>query len=744
MSFPFNHSWNRLVVATLLCAVQIAPLVGSETRQVNYEKYEDFVRGKANGVTLTQEGTITLSPTLKKIADLASPFLWDCIFDREGNLYVSAGEKARVWKITPSGEVKEFYSGEETNIFAMAINSKDELFIATSPQGKVLKLGKDGAATVYFSCPEKNIFALLFDDDDHLYVATGDKGIIYKVTAENKSEVFFDSDEPNIVSLAWDKTKKLLAGSQGTGLLYRINTADQSSYVLLSSGQKEVKKIAVTPEGIIYAVILDGVGENKTPEPTPAVPNTFPFNQQGQDSSTPAAATPPAAIISGGEGGPGQAETGAAGKGGSSELYIITPDDLSQKIWTSKFTAHSLSIRKENALVGTGDDGYLFEIDPRGRANLLLKIPSSQITRITSKPDGQLYLTGSNLGAIWSLSSAKAGEGIYESEVFNAKLFVNWGVIRVESTIPTGTSVSVFSRSGNTPSSDKSWSVWKPLDQGRITSPNSQYLQFKLVLKGDPLSPEIDDVHLFYQPFNLPPQISDVTIIPSSLLPFPIQINAPGMTPAMIAAQISGMQVNRNYAPPNPENGQPDMIMPQAPKQLGAPPRGLHFAFWKASDPNQDNLLYEVLYQMPGDQSWRRLAEKLDAPLFAWDSTGWPDGNYLIKIIANDSLSNPPSEVKTAEDISRQFRIDNTSPVLKDLKVNGQQAAFIVADQLSVLKSVTASINGIDYFPIAPAEGILDAPAKSFNYTAPNGVNRVFIRMEDVEGNIGAAKIDFK
>ncbi len=732
---------QKFAVFLAICAVLLSSVSAVETQKVSYEKYEDFVNGKASGVSLTSEGSIRTAPALKEFSTLASAFLWDAVFDRDGNLFVSAGDKAKVWKITPDGKAVEFFTSEDTNVFALAINSKGEIFIATSPDGKVLKLDKEGKSSVFFEPKQKNIFALLFDSNDNLFVATGDKGVIYKVSPDGKGEVFYDSDEPNIVSLAWDKDKNLLAGSQGTGLLYRIDPSGKTPYVLLSSNQKEIKRIALTPDGGIYVLVLDGIGaETPATEIAPTL-NSF-SHPAGPQGVAIAAPLPVISTPGGTEGQPGQIESGAPGKGGSSELYFISPDGLPEKIWVSKFTGHSLAIREGKALVGTGDEGYLFEVDSKGKADLILKASSGQITKLAPKSDGTLFLVGSNPGAIWSISKDRREEGTYESEVFNSSFFVRWG--HIQATVPkTGDSrVAIFTRSGNTPASDKSWSEWQECANGQIPSPSAQYLQYKLVLKGRDTI--VEDVVFFYLPVNLAPQVSSIEILASSNLPFPIQFNTPGMTPAMVAAQLTGMQVNRNMPQAPRGDAAAQQMMMQPVKPLGAPARGLHVAFWNASDPNQDNLLYNVSYKFEGDDTWHPLEEGLDAPVFVWDTTGWPDGNYFLKIEATDSPSNPPADVKTASDTSRRFQIDHTPPVMSNVSVSGKQATFTVKDSLSTIKSVSVSTDGVNYFPLAPSQGILDSLEKSFIYTAPDLVNRVFIRMEDADGNIGAAKIDFQ
>ncbi len=73
----------------------------------------------------------------------------------------------------------------------------------------------------------------------------------------------------------------------------------------------------------------------------------------------------------------------------------------------------------------------------------------------------------------------------YVSSVFDAGEEVAWGIVDWDDSLPPGTSISFFVRSGNTPSPDNSWSDWDSLGKNDDIpdSLNSRYLQYRARLK---------------------------------------------------------------------------------------------------------------------------------------------------------------------------------------------------------------------------------------------------------------------
>ncbi len=73
----------------------------------------------------------------------------------------------------------------------------------------------------------------------------------------------------------------------------------------------------------------------------------------------------------------------------------------------------------------------------------------------------------------------------YISSVFSAGDTVDWGTVEWLDSLPTGTTIDMRVRSGNTPSHDSTWSTWFLANNGDSIpdSFNSQYIQYMALLK---------------------------------------------------------------------------------------------------------------------------------------------------------------------------------------------------------------------------------------------------------------------
>ena len=73
----------------------------------------------------------------------------------------------------------------------------------------------------------------------------------------------------------------------------------------------------------------------------------------------------------------------------------------------------------------------------------------------------------------------------YISSVFDAGDTVDWGIVEWLDSLPTGTTIEMRVRSGNTPSHDTTWSIWFLANNGDSIpdSFNSQYIQYMALLK---------------------------------------------------------------------------------------------------------------------------------------------------------------------------------------------------------------------------------------------------------------------
>src|ERR1700690_2831533 len=125
---------------SILALSTFAPAEG--TRTWEQSKFEELMKGTANGIALRSEGGLELAPAFKALATTASTYIWSIASDSAGNIYVAAGSPARVYRITPDGQSTTIFEPQELQVQALVVdkNKTGIVYAATAPDGKVYRL----------------------------------------------------------------------------------------------------------------------------------------------------------------------------------------------------------------------------------------------------------------------------------------------------------------------------------------------------------------------------------------------------------------------------------------------------------------------------------------------------------------------------------------------------------------------------------------------------------------------------
>jgi hypothetical protein len=747
------------------------------TRTWEQSKFDELTKGTAKGVAIRNAGGLELAPTFKSLYATPSTYIWAMAADDAGNVYVAAGAPARVYRITPDGKSTIIFEPKELQVQALRTGPGGAIYSATAPDGKVYKLeykpGAKGQAanadqdtaadkdkdkdtakpvadpawssSVYFEPGTKYIWDLALDKSGNLYVATGDHGEIYRVTPKGEHSVFFKSDETHIRVLAFDAQENLIAGSDGSGLIYRISPAGEG-FVLYSAPKKEITALALDHSGNIYAA---AVGE-KRGGGLPASGMAAALLNLGANAPaaavtptpgitiTPAPTTPQAAGLFPFPGG---------GASGGSDVYRIAPDGSPTKVWTShEDIVYALAFdSQERLLAGTGNRGHIFVITGLDEFSDLLKAPASQVTAFAKAPGGGLYAATSNLGKVFILGPQPQGEGTYESDVFDAKIFSRWG--RAE--FRGAGSVDLYARSGNVDNPDRNWSPWKKIDLGKsdptksdLTKtgetgiPAARYAQWKAVLHAGTAAPDVDSVALNYLPKNVAPEIDDVTVlIGVKYQPLP---KMQGQGGADSSGTSFGGSSGTHFEALTPSSRDRDSI-------------GVK---WSAHDENDDQLVYSVYYRGDGETRWLLLKDNLTDKAYSFDASLLPDGGYTVKVVASDAPSHSPGEALTASKESHRFEVDTTPPRIENLAASIESlqlhVTFRAADGFSSIKRAEYSVDAGEWKYVEPVGQLSDAKTENYDFkvmpeTAKDGAasseHVVVVRVYDRYENMSAAKI---
>jgi hypothetical protein len=166
---------------------------------------------------------------------------------------------------------------------------------------------------------------------------------------------------------------------------------------------------------------------------------------------------------------------------------------------------------------------------------------------------------------------------------------------------------------------------------------------------------------------------------------------------------------------------------------------------WEAEDGNGDALQYGLYFRSSPKGPWIPLKEKLTENSFQWDTRAVGDGQYQVKVVASDAAVNPPGQGRTGARVSDPVVVDNTSPVIGDLKTKAQGGQVTVSasvvDRTGTVASVEYSVDsGADWQAVLPSDNIFDSPEETVQWTVPNlspGAHQITLRATDAKGNHG-------
>lgn len=704
--------------------------------------YTDFSHGRLDGLSLSREGRLSIAPVLRPVFESGEAIVWNAVADRQGNVYLATGHRGHIYRLTPAmlaaktpvaPEKALLFTAPESEIFALAIGPDGALYAGTAPDGKVYRITADGHSSVYFDPHAHYIWSLAFSGST-LYVGTGEQGIIYRVTAAGQGSRFVDTRERQIMSLAVAKNGDLLAGTEPGGLVFRIQP-DGHAFVLYRSDLKEIHRLDVAPDGSIYVTAQGGNAPHLAPHPgtltsTGSMPRATahitvtvqgsagqkidPNQQKAKGKATHGNSTQ--AASTGGPVSPGV-------PGADSAIYRIASDGSVDTLWNShEANADDILPSPQGLLFSTDDDGAIFQLGANRSTTVLVQTRQEETTRLL-RLGNRILATTRNLGNLYEISASPAESGNFVSSVHDAGGIAHWGDITWRASLPAGSSVEFFTRSGNSPQPDFSWSDWSPAysaSGSRVTSPAARYIQWKAELHSrGGQSPVLSEVVIPYLPANRTPQITAIHAV----------------------SQPVGGAGAVNYV-----TGPNGTVVP-APKDEASAGQEIHLS-WSADDPDNDTLRYDVYFQSEGQNRWNILRRNLRVPEFNVTSHMLPDGAYRFKVVASDADANPPGMAKSTEIVSPPVTLDTTPPTLTAGTVETPApgiavAHFSAADQASPLQRAEYSIDGGPWRDTLSDRGIIDTPHETFTVRADHltpGEHLLMLRVYDESGNSSAAK----
>ncbi|NLX14873.1 MAG: hypothetical protein GXY44_14655 [Phycisphaerales bacterium] len=720
-----------------------------ETKWVRHDQPRTFTAGKLDNVVVTSRGEIELARAITLIDAVKDPtdVVNTLAMAGDGLVYAATGPRGIILRI--DGEkVTEFATlPEGGTIFSLLFTREGHLLAGTGGghKAQIFHVDGTGKVSVFYEPPDaRYIWAMGRGEQGEIYAATGIKGQLHVIEPDGKSGKVLATLKPrNLLCLAIGADGMLYTGTDEDGLICRINPKNGQMFYLYDAKEPEISALVLDTEGNLYAATADA--ENARPGRQIAdKPSGRPETTPSQPAADQPPATQPEADSS-----KQQAEddkendksaalaplrrTNSIGrpvipqqlsKEGNA-IYRIDQDGFVTEVFREPVMILAMTEYQGTIYAATGNEGRVYAIEPATEKQVVInKLESAQATCLLRLADGTLMVGAANAGALACLSPAYAEKGTLHSEALDAEQIVRWGQIQWDASIPEGTKLTIATRSSNV--QDIESPAWEPWSQEldataarQIPSISARFLQYRLTFETTlpKATPVLRKVEYAYIEENQAPRITMLQV-----LSVQEAAQKPEIPPKVKALAASGR--GSDESEPIPEHQ--------------------WVATWRAEDPNNDQLTFEVFSRQLGNNKWIRLAKDIEEPFVSWDTRTMQDGRFEIRVVASDRKSNAIGNELTDARISDPFIVDNTLPEVQIASMDpvGKNHVRIHArleDTASRIKSVSYKVdNQADWMPLAADDGIFDSRSETVTFTVEDlepGPHLISLRVSDEQGN---------
>lgn len=704
----------KLKVLAVVAAMTYAGAARAEgTRFYNLEGFGSFLDGNPESTAVTEDGLITLPPIAKeRFADAAVSFT--AAAAKDDDIIVAKSGGGTILAIDKNGKSREIAKLEGGVVTAM-LATGDGLFAATGPSAKIYKLDGKGKATVFFSGEVGYVWAMTEAPGGGLYVATGDPGKVLKIGKDGKAAELFKSEQSHLRSIAYAKGLGIFAGGGERGILFRSSDGEKDFRALFDSGHPEITAI-VLRDGYAYAAAVSGAEALAS-----------------DDGEGPRKGKGPTV----------RSQLVRVGMNGASETLAGSNDEA----------IFALAVDGGgNVLVATGasgrDDprGRLYSVAPKNREiSMIYQAKSRRITHLVDAGKGNIAAIASAGGRVIQVTGPTAQKGEFFTVAYDAGINSSFGTVQLFGVVPDKTKATVAVRTGQTATPDATWSQWSneipyPGNQ-RADVPNGRFVQMRLTLASDGKeAPRINRMRVAYLRQNLRPFVREVVALRKGVALIGVPREEQKSKTVSLAEKASEEM----------RRGEQNESRSQASRARQIEQRGALTVRWVAEDPNGDELKYDLEFRPEGSASWRTLNKDLAEPFYTVQSAQLPDGHYQFRVRATDEPSNPRgSELEDCRE-STSVLVDNSQPKVEGMKiaVDGKKATIklSVTDNVGPIVGAEYAVDGGEFRPMAPTDGVLDGANEAFEVKLDNldkGPHTFTVRVIDEAENEGFGESTF-
>lgn len=615
--------------------------------------------------------------------------------------------------VTSTGEVRTSVGEERFPIadasvaYALARGRDGSIYVGTGTDGKIFRLrGRELAP--FATTGQLVVSSLAVGADGTLYAGTLPEGRIFAIAADGTSrELARPEGAEHVWALVHDARRdRLFAATGPHGKVFAIDRTGRAA-VFYAGEDAHVMSLALDADGTLYAGTSDRALVLRLRAPGQAeVLVDLPGNEVtalsvrdgelavvGNDfGAAPAQSAPqgPRSL-------PPQARSRP--RPGKGRLYRIDREGRVERVLSEDdhhFTACELA-RDGTIFVG-GKDGRVVRVAPDRTSATWLDVEERLVLALSLDSDTPVVATGDG-AAIYRILRTPAERPTWTSAVLDAEARSRFGRLVTRSSGP----LSVSTRSGNTETPDATWSEWSAYTSAgaAIGSPAARDLQIRV--RFDDADAVLRGVTAYHLRQNQRPVVGPVTT-------------------TVDATQASARRRGRAAA--------------SSTVRLS----------WRVDNPDGDDLRYRLRFRRDGEETWRALTrpdQNVTQTTYDWDTTGVPDGFYVVEVEASDEPSNPESRTLSSRAVSAPFLVDNHAPRIEELALRGDAVVGRIVDAVGPISRLEVAIDGAPFRDVDPADGLLDQAEERLELVVPHDASHlVAVRATDQGGHQVVAEID--
>jgi hypothetical protein len=592
-----------------------------------------------------------------------------------------------------------------------ALQLKDgAVLLATGNEGKLFKV-QNGKSSVVADTDTLALTSLVEAWGGRVLAGSLPDGKIFELKGDKLVEFAKLDGAQHVWALAYDPAQKAVFAATGPdGKLFRI-TENGQAQVYFDSEEEHLMSVTVgggkvyagsSDHALLYA--LTGPGRSsvlydfgKTEVRAIAVDKNGDVYAIANELDAPRGGRLGATTKQGEP----SSVSAAKGKG---VLYRFSKSGEPEELLSeSKEHFVSLSLGENGQpYVGTGVEGRVYTVDAEHNSLLVADTDQRQVASLLVRGTTGFVVT-SDPAVFHPIRGIGGTDAVWTSKALDAGIRASFGRLSWDG---TGT-IEISTRSGNSEEPDDTWSDWsKPVvGAAPVASPPGRYLQVRARFSRD-----------------------QNAVLRQLMIPF-VTDNLRAIVTQVDAASGADLSGSTGIS----KSGGPVSGKSEAKIKLS----------WKIDNPDEDEMRYRVQYRLVGTDTWFDVLEPhevLTSESYSWDTADLPEGRYRVRVLASDELANPPDRVKRHELESPLVLVDNTAPVIEQLRVDGRRVRGVALDGIGPIQRIEATVAGSgEWVPFFPSDGVFDEQREEFDFDvsplAPRGPALLTVRVYDSANN---------